>query len=225
MDGVPLTFHLAGINNQNFLMRDQETGTYWQQISGKAVSGPLRGKQLELVHSDELLFSTWRSEEPAGTVLNDVAADKGDYSPADWDKKMKRAPTVIRHARAGVAQRDIMLGVQDGNAARAFPYETALREKLINDRIGDHKIVLVTAADNASVRSFRVSDAAQEFYRVTDGAAVMMDSGTGSKWNFQGCAIEGPAKGTCLPPVHMLKDYWFDWREYHPNTTVFHKQY
>jgi len=34
VDGLKLTFHLAGINSQNFLMRDEETGTYWQQISG-----------------------------------------------------------------------------------------------------------------------------------------------------------------------------------------------
>ena len=36
IDGLRLTFHLAGINNQNFVMRDEETGTYWQQISGAA---------------------------------------------------------------------------------------------------------------------------------------------------------------------------------------------
>jgi hypothetical protein len=48
--GLRLSFHLAGINNQNFLMRDDQTGTYWQQISGKAVSGPLRGSQLPFVN-------------------------------------------------------------------------------------------------------------------------------------------------------------------------------
>ena len=67
-----LTFHLAGINNQNFLMRDEETGTYWQQISGAAISGPLKGSQLTLVHSDELTLATWKSEQPEGTVLDDV---------------------------------------------------------------------------------------------------------------------------------------------------------
>jgi hypothetical protein len=55
---------LAGINNQNFLMRDEETGTFWQQISGRAISGPLNGSQLEPVHSDELTFALWRSEAP-----------------------------------------------------------------------------------------------------------------------------------------------------------------
>ena len=45
--GRELHFRLAGINNQNFLMRDDETGTWWQQVSGKALSGPLKGQVLE----------------------------------------------------------------------------------------------------------------------------------------------------------------------------------
>ena len=48
MGGRVLHFYLAGINNQNFLMRDRETGTWWQQISGKAIFGKLKGETLEL---------------------------------------------------------------------------------------------------------------------------------------------------------------------------------
>ncbi len=55
--GLILSFHLAGINNQNFLMRDDQTGTFWQQISGRAISGPLAGLQLEPVYSDEVTFA------------------------------------------------------------------------------------------------------------------------------------------------------------------------
>ena len=89
-----LTFHLAGINNQNFLMRDEETGTYWQQISGLAISGPLKGRQLTLVHSDELTFATWRAEEPQGTVLKSVGRYASEYEPKDWDVRMKRVAAV-----------------------------------------------------------------------------------------------------------------------------------
>ena len=80
-----LTFHLAGINNQNFLMRDEQTGTYWQQISGAAVSGPLAGRTLKLIPSDELTYTLWKSEEPGGTVLKDVPKYASEYSPKDWD--------------------------------------------------------------------------------------------------------------------------------------------
>jgi hypothetical protein len=47
-----------------------------------------------------------------------------------------------------------------------------------------------------------------------------MDS-TGSEWNFQGCAASGPHTGKCLEQIVFLKDYWFDWRNYNPSTTVY----
>lgn len=225
MDGVTLTFHLAGINNQNFLMRDEETGTYWQQISGRAVSGPLAGKMLPLVHCDELTFALWKSEAPRGSVMKDVTAFIPEYSQEDWDERMKRVPTVISHAQPGLAARDLMLGVNAGGAARAFPYDAVKREKLILDRVGSEPVLLVVGPDNESVRAFSRAlpdgKGVADFYRTADGPNLMMDSISGSRWNFQGCAVEGPLKGACLGPIEAIKDYWFDWREYNPGTTVY----
>jgi hypothetical protein len=50
---------------------------------------------------------------------------------------------------------------------------------------------------------------------------ILLDTATASEWNFQGCAVSGPAVGKCLDRVPALKDYWFDWRNYHPQTTVY----
>ena len=57
-----LTFHLVGINNQNFVMQDAETGSWWQQVSGEAIFGPLKGTQLPLIPFDQLTFAAWREE-------------------------------------------------------------------------------------------------------------------------------------------------------------------
>jgi len=225
--GLRLTFHLAGINNQNFLMRDDQTGSYWQQISGLAVAGPLRGHQLTLVPSDELTLTLWKSEEPRGTVLNDVPQYVFGYAKRDWDVRMKRAPTVIDFPEHGLKARDLMLGVQAFGASRAFPYEQVLREKLIKDRVGGEPLLILVGPDGESVRAFRDRIAgvngAPDFYRlgVDQPDAVMMDAATGSRWNFQGCALSGPAKGTCLERLTMLKDYWFDWRNYNPKTSIY----
>jgi hypothetical protein len=50
---------------------------------------------------------------------------------------------------------------------------------------------------------------------------LLLDTTTASEWNFQGCAVSGPAQGKCLDRVSALKDYWFDWRNYHPDTTIY----
>jgi uncharacterized protein DUF3179 len=226
IEGFKLTFHLAGINNQNFLMRDEETGTYWQQINGAAISGPLKGHQLKLVHSDELTFAMWKSEEPNGTVLNDVPAYVPKYASRNWDVRMKRAPTVLSFPEHGLKDRDLMLGIQASGASRAFLYEEVLKEKLIKDRVGGEPLLLVVGPDDQSVRAFRDRipgvDDTPDFYRLTTkSGALLIDGTTGSEWSFQGCAFSGKAQGLCLERIPVIKDYWFDWRNYNPKTTIY----
>src|ERR1017187_1158939 len=224
-----LTFHLAGINNQNFLLRDEETGTYWQQISGAAISGPLTGRRLTLVLSDELTLATWKSEEPRGTVLDDVPKYISDYAARDWDVRMKRAPTVLNFPDHALTARDLMLGIQAYGASRSFLYDRVIAEKLVKDHVGSEPVLLVVGPDDQSVRAFRNRipgvPAPAEFYRIAakPSGILLLDDATGSQWDFRGCATSGKSKGLCLEPIPMLKDYWFDWRNYHPKTTVYGK--
>ena len=238
-----MTFHLAGINNQNFLMRDDQTGSYWQQITGEAVSGPLRGRRLTLVASDELSFGLWAAEEPGGTVLKSVPKYASDYEKKDWEVKMKKERTVLSFAdpARGLEPRTLLLGIQALGASRAFPYDAVIQEKLVLDRVGAEPVLLVVGPDGESVRVFRDRipgiDGHPSFYRMLDdkqshphdagwlkqasAAPLLMDEATGSEWNFQGCAVSGKASGLCLESVAAVKDYWFDWRNYNPKTTVY----
>ena len=217
MQGLVLTFHLAGINNQNFLMRDEQTGTFWQQISGKAISGPLAGRQLTRIPSDELTFALWRGEQPAGTVLQDDSSFSAQYAPEDWDVKMQKTPVVIRHAEGSRKPRDLVLGIRVRGVAKAYLYQTVLKQLLVQDRVGSTAVLLAVGPDNLSIRGFEAGNT--DFYRTPEG--ILIDAVTGSKWNFQGCAEEGKRKGVCLPRVEVTKDYWFDWREYNPGTAVY----
>lgn len=218
-----LRFHLAGINNQNFLMRDEQTGTYWQQITGRAISGPLAGRQLELVSADELSYSLWRKEQPAGTVLQDVHGFETDYAPRNWDEDMAKYPTVISFAQAGLKPRDLMIGVQTGGSSRAYPFARAVKEKLIQDNIAGQPILVWTGPDNVSVRVFsrRLPGGREaQFYQLPDSDLVI-DSESGSRWDFKGCAVSGMLQGACLTKLECIKDYWFDWRNYNPATTIY----
>ena len=95
--------------------------------------------------------------------------------------------------------------------------ERIFAAKLIEDRLGCGTDLIVAGQDGKSIRVFRAHNSA-EFYRAGD---VLMDAETGSEWNFSGCAVRGKLPEHCLPPVDALKDYWFDWRNYHPDTTIF----
>jgi hypothetical protein len=122
-----------------------------------------------------------------------------------------------------------MLGIQAFGASRAFLYDRVIKEKLVKDHVGEEPVLLVVGSDDQSVRAFRDRipgmEGAADFYRIAGkpSGALLLDDVTGSEWNFQGCAISGKAKGVCLEPIAMLKDYWFDWRNYNSKTTVYGK--
>ena len=199
-------------------MRDRETGSYWQQISGKAIAGPMRGRQLELVLSDELTFALWRKENPAGAVLKPVAADQTRYSGKDWEKRLEQMPTVVDTKGTGIGGRELMIGVERKGQSRAYPLRRILEQKLIQDIVGGGQILLVVGPDDTSVRIF-ATPTVEDFYRESNG--TLIDAATGSEWNFKGCTVAGTAVGQCLTSLPAIKDYWFDWLEYHPQTTVF----
>jgi len=209
-------------------MRDDQTGSYWQQISGLAISGPLRGAQLNLILSDELNFATWNVEQPQGTVLLPVAEYASEYERKDWDSKMAVRPVVIDFPGSGMNPRDLILGIRLESGTRAFPYGRVIQERLVKDRVGTEPVLLVVGPDSESVRAFRDRipglDGEPDFYRLTGASgALMIDAPSGSEWNFQGCAVSGKCKGLCLQRIPMLKDYWFDWRNYNPQTTIWGK--
>ena len=222
--GRTLSFHLAGINNQNFLMRDAETGTWWQQVSGKALFGPLAGQQLEFVRSDELTFGLWKQEAPEGLVLLPVADAETDYAQKDWDTRMAKRPVPENLHGGEFEPREQIVGVEVGGASRAYPLSAVMKQSPLQDTLSGTPLVIVVGPDGKSLRAFlrRSGDPAIEFYqKAQPGEWALVDSVSGSQWNFQGCAFSGPAQGQCLEPLPILKDYWFDWRQYHPATTVY----
>jgi len=227
LDGRTLYFRLAGINNGNALMRDEQTNSIWQQSTGQAIFGPLKGKQLTLVHSDELTFALWRKERPSGLVLKPDEQYANEYEDKDWEKKVEKTHTVVDTRKSGIAPHELMLGITMDGQSRAYPLKSILAASLIQDQVAGVPILIVVGPDKESIRVFkaRVTETQMTFLSVPSNSAtpgtVMQEAETVSNWNFEGCAISGMSTGMCLAPVDANKDYWFDWINHHPNTSVF----
>jgi hypothetical protein len=226
IDGQKLRFRLTGINNQNFIMRDEETGTWWQQASGEAITGPLRGSHLESVFHDEVAFEIWKLENPNGRVLrpDEKVLASGEYAPADWEKEMSDVPVVTPAIDPRLEPRTLVIGVALNSESKAYPLEAVREQGPVIDTLGGVPILLLVARDGRSVRAFErnVDGKALDFYALPDTSALrIIDADTGSEWNFRGKAISGPLQGRELRRVPAFPEYWFDWNTYHPDTQVF----
>ncbi len=228
MNGRELHFHLAGINNQNFLMRDEETGSYWQQITGAAIAGPLKGQRLTLLPQDELSFGLWKQWQPNGTVLAPLPRYASKYEKADWESEYSKLPTVIHATKGTLNDRETIIGVVRNGQAKAYPLSSlTVQSPVLLDSVGGDPIMLVLGPDGKSVRVFsrNIAGSTLEFYgrsAVKGGDPwTLFESGSLSEWTFDGCALTGEIRGQCLARIDALKDYWFDWEHYHPHSGIY----
>jgi hypothetical protein len=225
IDGRVLTFRLFGINNQNFIMRDEETGSWWQQVTGLAIQGPLKGRRLKGVVHDEVCFSIWRAEQPRGRVLRPAPEARDDYEDWNWEKQMKKVRSIVPKAKGDPLEpRAIVVGVEHNGRARAYPFPKLAAQNPIVERLGGEPIAVVLGDDRKSVRVFRpvVDGRPLSLLRKTERRPLrMVDAETGSEWDFTGTALAGPLQGKQLEKLFALKEYWFDWKTYHPATSVY----
>jgi len=225
VDGRVLHFHLAGINNQNFIMRDEETGSWWQQVTGEAIFGPLKGKRLKPVFLDELTFDTWKREQPQGRVLrpDEQIAASGKYAPADWEERMLRVPVATQISAPALDQRELVAGIDLNGAAAAYPIAALKKQNPIIDILGSTTLIVVMSEDGQSVRAFerKVEGQEREFFLKPNSSPLRLIDDQGTEWDFTGTALNGNLAGKQLMRIPVLKDYWFDWKTYNPNTSVY----
>ena len=169
VNGRPLHFYLAGINNQNFLMRDKETETWWQQITGKAISGPLKGASLELVLSDELTFGEWKAEVPDGRVLAEVPKYVKEYD-SNWEPEVAKYPVPISFPGTELKSRDVVVGLELNGAGRAYPWDTLVKQSPVIDHVHGTPLLVAVGADGKSFRVFvsRIDGKDAEFFLKAD---------------------------------------------------------
>jgi hypothetical protein len=223
VDGRTLTFRLIGINNQNFLMEDRETGSWWQQITGRAILGPLKGRQLTSVLHDEVTFGLWKREHPRGRVL---ALDaRQSQIKSTWETGIAKA-RVVTPARKGdtLQARTLVVGLVVDGEARAYPRELLKKSRVLLDELNGTRLAIITGGDGLSVRAFALDLDGQRLElldRVGSSPARYLDAQTGSEWDISGAAVAGPLAGTRLRRLPLVSDFWFDWRTHNPRTTVY----
>jgi len=155
-------------------------------------------------------------------VLAPVAGREKDYDN-DWEKEVAEYPVPVSFPGQGLKDRDVILGIELGGQARAFPLQRVLKQSLVEDKVAGIPVVLMAGQDSASVRVFRSqwNGSEMELYRDSQIAEWRLIDSLGNAWSFEGCAVSGPATGQCLDRINFLKDFWFDWKNYHPQTTVY----
>ena len=233
LNGLLLTFRLIGINNQNALLEDLESRSWWQQSTGEAIAGPLKGERLTPLVHDEVTFALWAREYPHTKVLArvdpELDIDKG------WEDRMDKVRTVVpAPPNDPLHRRSYVVGIVAGGKAKAYPKVKLAPNSLrgpkkpamtyaVMDRVGGMPVAVLVGGDGISVRVFDRRVDGKEIELMTkfgSSPARFVDTTTGSEWDIAGVAVTGPLAGERLERIPSTMEFWFDWQLRHPDTVV-----
>ena len=223
-DGKELTFSVPGLRGGNLVLRDEQTGSQWQQATGEAFAGPLKGTHLPLLPFQIASWRTWRARHPDTLAMVPDPRDQPRYESMDqrisepiWE--MQPAPMALK-LDARLPPHTMILGVESGNGS-AYPIDGVKDEGIINDQVGTLPLLIVYTASEDTVTAFtrRIGQQVLTFDSV--GSTGMTDTETSSAWNADGECLSGKLKGKRLEPVILEPAFWFAWAEFHPDTAVY----
>jgi len=212
VDGDVLSFgNTSALYESDLVMVDRTTGSYWWQVAGTAIVGPLTDAALEPLPSVVATWTDWASLHPETMVLT---RSTGFSRPYERDAFAGYAD-IIDSGRfpfpVGEAARDarlrpsaLVVGVVINEVARAYPVENLIDP--INDEVGGNEIVVFPTEGGATVFG-AVVDGETLRFELRNGDFV--DVETGSVWTSSGVAVSGARQGATLTPFPSRTTFWF----------------
>jgi hypothetical protein len=211
LDDRTLTLYVSGtLVDGNMLIKDVETRSGWVQLLGKAVDGPLKGKELERLPATWTDWKTWRESHPSTTAIQ-LGRGTKRYTPASTEVGTSRRQWFLESLQWGLAS---------GGKARSWPAFGLARERVANDSFDGRSLLVVFDPRTLGLSGFdRHVDGRELTFRWRGDDLV--DDPSGSTWDpSTGRATRGPLEGRRLDPVAGTISTTAIWRAFHPQTEV-----
>lgn len=197
VNGQRLTFEVLGVWRRNLIMQDRETRSIWQQATGEALYGPLKGIHLELIGGEQISWHDWVTRYPDTAVSIEptnpprgllsfsqleflLEKFTGDYKTPGLNRNDTRLPS---HEKVG--------GLMLNGAARAYPLTPLRASKMVQDVLGGVPLVMLYDEPNDRLHAYRQNENGRP----------------------------DPSQ-----PLPIQRQYWLGWSEFHPDTTIFEEK-
>ncbi|MBS1607931.1 MAG: DUF3179 domain-containing protein, partial [Bacteroidetes bacterium] len=220
VNGKKESFRLVGMDHFNAMFEDSTTKSWWRQVNGEAITGPLKGQTLKEIPSEQTSLAVWMRLHPNTLIMQPDSLYKEEYADlVGFDNGTIKGDLEHRDS-ASWQFKSWVIGVEYNKIARAYDWNELVKKRVINDSLPKLPVVLVLESDNASFHVWNrsVNNQSLEFYIDNN---TLKDKTTNSVWNFNGVCIFGPMAGQELKPVQASQEFWHSWQTFHPKTSIY----
>lgn len=139
-----LHFDVLGVYRRNMVMMDRETGTVWQQGTGEAIFGQLKGEQLEILPYQQTTIKEWLMQYPDTFIAKESEDVKDGIFPKErLMKMMKITEKLVAPGKTnleGLPLREPILGIELNGYSKAYPITELKKNSEFLDRVGDTEL-------------------------------------------------------------------------------------
>jgi len=198
-------------------------GTLWSALSGRAFEGPQKGKKLQRVPSMMTDWGYWLMLHPESTAYD--LFDGKRYVTADLPGEMSvEAKESMGQVDARLQPLALVMGVEAGGQAKAFPLETNKERACYTDMVGGESVAVFWYQPTRTAVAWngQLGDRKLTFYanESSPETAPFKDKETGTRWTLAGRAVDGPLKGKELAWVNSVQCRWYAWAMEYPETML-----
>jgi hypothetical protein len=208
VNGKTENFRLVGMDHFNAMFEDLSTGSWWRQANGEAIAGPLKGKVLAEIESQQVTLAQWLALHPRSLIMQPDAALASKYSKSFDYETGKSKSSLTGTDSVSWNDKAWVVGIALNDAAAAYDWNRLKRDRVINDTLGGQPIVIALAHDDASFAAYQRPDAAIAFI-------VRNDSLVGGRTTYD---FSGRASAARLIQLKASQEFWHSWRTFHPTT-------
>jgi len=222
INGQVTEFGTSGkLYNSNLVMYDRNTDSQWSQAIGIAITGELTGQKLKRVPFDVAKWSDWKTLYPETLVLTTKTGHIRAYGSDPYGDYYTDPRIIfpVENKDERLHPKEIILGFNNDNIYKAYKLVDVEEKNVINDEIGDKKLLLVSLYPEMARAFNRDVDGIVLEFQYIDGKII--DTQTKSQWNFDGEAIEGQLKDKKLDREVFNPGFWFEWVAFHPGSLVY----
>jgi hypothetical protein len=151
-----LTFRVSGrLWRDSLVMQDEETGTYWSQVTGEAMAGALEGTKLTMLPTVQTTWKRWIEQHPDTTLLKKSREVRGSQYSAYFEDPEKMGLFRSRRLVKALPPKSLIHGIRSGLHALAVPDDSLQAGESADTTLGDER-VRVTRSPDGGVRAHRL---------------------------------------------------------------------
>ncbi|MBI4513694.1 MAG: DUF3179 domain-containing protein [Gemmatimonadetes bacterium] len=233
--GRPLELRALTAFNNNIIYHEPGRGNFIQQLDGRVIHGPDKGRALETLPVQVTTWEEWKRLHPDTTAMYSPALTLRDRLVEKMLEMMVPIPKLVRRSKPfhrlkgkldeRLPPMSYVLGVEQDGDRCAYPLSYLARWPVVNDIVGGQPIVVFyeTKHDVGYVFSRRLVDRTLTFRAAQEPSPqrFAQDEETGTDWDVEGRARDGELRGRSLEPIpHYNKIFWFSWASFKPGTRV-----